>query len=84
MSTTASDNLQPNLVDMASVLARIQALESTNSHLTAEMQHKDARIEKLTESKRAEMQQMFQTSMETFLAGLEPKVSTVKIVLDVR
>lgn len=71
-----------SIVDMASVLARIQALENDKSSLTAELQQKDAKIDKLTESKRAEMQQMLQTTISTFLTDLQPK--DVKAVEEVK
>ena len=82
MATTSAENTQSNIVDMASVLARIQALENDKSSLSAELQQKDAKIEKLTESKRAEMQQMLETTISAFLTDLQPK--DVKAVEEVK
>lgn len=63
-------NANPNsqgLVDIASVLSKIQSLEKEKAELSQQLTAKDAKLDKLTESKRAEMQQVLQTTIAKFL-----------------
>jgi hypothetical protein len=60
-------------VDMASVLAKIQALEREKSQLSASLVTRDARLAKLQEGKKAEMETLMNSTISKWLAGLDTK-----------
>lgn len=68
----------PGIMDMASVLAKIQQLEREKSDMAAQLQARDQKLEKLTEGKRAEMQAMLETTISRFLADLQTKDEKTK------
>ena len=66
-------------LDMASVLDRIKALEKEKSHLAGELQVKDAKLEKFTESKRIEMQNTLDSVVQKWLESIETKDTATKV-----
>jgi hypothetical protein len=65
-------------VDMSSILAKIQQLEQQNRYLTDEGAQKDLRLDKLTEAKKLEMQNVLQTTIARFIADLQTKDAKTK------
>lgn len=65
---------QSSQLDMRSILDRIQNLEKERASLKAELMSKDVKLEKLTESKRSEMQQVLDSVIKKWLESIETKV----------
>jgi DNA repair exonuclease SbcCD ATPase subunit len=74
----AASGQPTGILDMASVLSKIQALEQEKRDMLLQMQSKDAKLEKLTESKRAEMQQLLEGTISKFLQDLQTKDEKTK------
>ena len=70
-------NTSSGVLDMASVLSKIQLLEREKAELSHQILQKDNKLAKLTESKRAEMQQVLETTISKFLQDLQTKVKTL-------
>lgn len=68
----------PSIMDMASVLGRIQQLEKLNAELSSTITAKDGQLERLTEGKRAEMKTLLETTMARFLEDLQTRDSKTK------
>lgn len=66
------------VLDMASVLGKIQALEQEKREMQSQLKARDAKLEKLTESKRAEMQQLLEGTISKFLQDLNTKDEKTK------
>lgn len=73
MGTMNNNNNNNDGVDMASVLAKIQALEKEKSELKGALDNSQARLSKLQEGKRAEMEEVFNTTINKWLDQLSPK-----------
>jgi len=83
-NTQTSVEKQPNTtpeLDMKSVLDRIQSLEREKSTLATELQNKDAKLHKFTESKRVEMQQTLDSVIQKWLQSMDTKVCTRDMLL---
>lgn len=65
-------------IDMASVLAKIQQLEREKNELAGTLQNTQARLGKLQEGKRAEMEAMMNNTITKWLDGLETRDTTAK------
>ena len=57
-------------MDLASVLAKIQSLEKEKADMRAQLEVASARLSKLQESKRAEMEQMMNSTISKWLESL--------------
>lgn len=57
-------------MDFASVLAKIQALEREKADMRAQLENVSGKLSKLQESKRAEMQEMLNTTISKWLENL--------------
>lgn len=66
------------ILDMASVLSKIQSLEREKMELNQQLVQKDAKLDKLTENKRVEMHQMLETTISKFLEDLQTKDEKTK------
>lgn len=66
------------LVDVASILSKIQSLEQEKAELNQQLTMKDAKLDKLTESKRVEMQQLLETTISKFLEDLQMRDTKTK------
>lgn len=66
-------------IDVASVLGKIQALEQEKLQLANELKTKDAKLSKLTEGKRLEMQQTLDSVIKKWLTELEVKNDVNKV-----
>lgn len=74
----AGGNSAPSIMDMASVLGRIQQLERANAELSSTITAKDGQLERLTEGKRAEMKTLLETTIARFLEDLQTKDAKTK------
>jgi len=63
---------------MASVLGKIQALEQEKRDLHTQLMSQESKLQKLTESKRAEMQQMLEGTIGRFIQDLQTKDEKTK------
>ena len=66
------------IIDMASVLSKIQSLEREKASLADQIVQRDVKLSKLTESKRLEMQQVLETTIARFLEDLKTKDDKTK------
>lgn len=80
MSTAISENTGNGggTFDMASVLAKIQSLEREKQTMSATLASNNARLAKLQEGKKAEMEVLMNTTISKWLAGLETKDEAAK------
>jgi hypothetical protein len=74
VETQLTGNDASSQLDLKSVLDRIQTLEREKAAMTAELQSKDVKLEKFTESKRVEMQQLLDSVIKKWLQSIETKV----------
>lgn len=58
-------------MDLASVLAKIQSLEKEKADMRAQLEVASSKLSKLQESKRAEMEQMMNSTISKWLESLE-------------
>lgn len=65
-------------IDMASVLAKIHALEKEKNDLKSNLENTSARLSKLQEGKRAEMEAMMNSTITKWLEQLETKDTASK------
>ena len=78
MQQQQQQNMQQNMqqqqpplsMDLASVLAKIQSLEKEKSDMRAQLDSASAKLSKLQESKRAEMEQMMNSTINKWLENL--------------
>ena len=64
--------------DLGSILTQVQTLQKDKSELVRELETQRAKVEKLTEGKRAEMKRSLDTVITTWLSDLETKDESVK------
>jgi vacuolar-type H+-ATPase subunit I/STV1 len=65
-------------LDLASVLAKIQSLEKEKADMRAQLESTSARLSKLQESKRAEMEQMMNSTISKWLENLSTTDAAAK------
>lgn len=70
-ANTVAASQQPPVMDLASVLAKIQSLEKEKADMRAQLDVTSARLSKLQESKRAEMEQMMNSTISKWLESLQ-------------
>lgn len=68
-------------IDMASVLAKIQALEREKQELHSQLESTQTRLSKLQEGKKAEMEQLMNSTINKWLEQLETKDQASKDML---
>ncbi len=70
---SATTNTVPSssIMDLASVLSKIQSLEKEKADMRAQLESTTARLSKLQESKRAEMEQMMNSTISKWLENLQ-------------
>ncbi len=61
---------QPQTMDLASILAKIQSLEKEKADMRAQLETTTSKLSKLQESKRAEMEQMMNSTISKWLESL--------------
>lgn len=66
-------NQQSPNIDMASVLAKIQALEREKNELSSALQANNNRLAKFQEGKKAEMEAVMNSTISKWLEGLDTK-----------
>jgi hypothetical protein len=69
---------QPPVMDLASILAKIQSLEKEKSDMRSQLEVATSRLSKLQESKRAEMEQMMNSTITKWLENLNPSDAGAK------
>ena len=65
-------------LDVASVLSKIQQLEREKQEMRSQLDNTQARLGKLQEGKRAEMEDMMNNTISKWLEGLQTKDTTAK------
>lgn len=65
-------------MDLASVLAKIQSLEKEKADMRAQLEVSNAKLSKLQESKRAEMEQMMNSTISKWLESLNTSDAAAK------
>jgi predicted nucleic acid-binding Zn-ribbon protein len=73
MSSAAAGGAAGGSVDMASVLAKIQSLEREKQAMAATLTSNNARLAKLQEGKKAEMEVLMNSTISKWLEGLDTK-----------
>ena len=69
---------QPPTMDLASVLAKIQSLEKEKADMRAQLEMQSSKLSKLQESKRAEMEQMMNSTISKWLESLQTTDAAAK------
>ena len=77
---SAQQQQQPPM-DFASILAKIQSLEKEKADMRAQLENVSGKLSKLQESKRAEMEQMMNSTITKWLENLETKDAAAKLQL---
>lgn len=65
-------------MDFASILAKIQSLEKEKADMRAQLENVSGKLSRLQESKRAEMEQMMNSTISKWLENLETKDAAAK------
>jgi hypothetical protein len=78
MSSAAGGAVAGGNVDMASVLAKIQSLEREKQAMAATLSSNNARLAKLQEGKKAEMEVLMNSTIAKWLENLETKDTAAK------
>lgn len=65
-------------MDFASILSKIQMLEKDKADMRAQLENAQARLSKLQESKRVEMEQMMNSTISKWLENLQTKDAAAK------
>jgi hypothetical protein len=77
-NNTGSSSITNEPLDMASVLHKLQFMEKEKADLRALIQSQEAKLSKLTEGKRASMQELLHTTIAGWLKDLETKDEKTK------
>ena len=72
-ATQAMSSAVAGNIDMASVLAKIQSLEREKQAMAMTLESNNARLAKLQEGKKAEMETLMNSTISKWLEGLETK-----------
>ena len=68
-------------MDFASILAKIQSLEKEKADMRSQLEMVSGKLSKLQESKRAEMEQMMNSTITKWLENLDTKDAAAKLQL---
>lgn len=69
---------QPSM-DFASILSKIQMLEKEKADMRAQLEMSNTRLSRLQESKRVEMEQMMNSTINKWLENLQTKDAASKV-----